>query len=221
MVRRPEPMRLTVDVWSDVTCPWCYIGEKQLATAVERFEHRDAVQLRMHTYELHPEASTTPIRILDYAESNYGMTPAQARASQEAIGVRAEAAGLAFVVDRLAANSFDLLRLVHLGNQHGMGWEYMRAMQTEAFNGNGDAFEPVTLIRLGEALGVPGDEIRDVLATDRYVDEIQTDRARMMAMGATGVPFTLLDNRLGLSGAAGVEKYGEALRRAWNDKHVA
>lgn len=216
-----EPLQLTVDVWSDVTCPWCYIGEKQLVTALESFEHREAVQLRMHTYELHPEASKTPIRILDYAESNYGMTPAQARASQEAIGLRAEAEGLEFVVDRLAANSFDLLRLVHLGNEHGEGWEYMHVMQTEAFNGNREAFEPATLTKLGEELGIPAEEIRDVLATDRYADQVHADQANMVAMGATGVPCVLVGDRLGLSGAAGVEKYGEALRRAWNEKHAA
>ena len=84
------------------------------------------------------------------------------------------------------SNTFDMLRLVHLGNEHGVGWRYMRAMQNELFGGNPDAFEPGTLIRLGEALGIPADEIRDVLATDRFADAVREESRHRHHAGRPG-----------------------------------
>lgn len=131
------------------------------------------------------------------------------------MAAQAAAEGLVYQVDRPARNTLDLLRLLHLGAEYGRGWEYLRAMQTEVFSGNDDAFEPGTLVRIGGELGIPADEIRDVLATDRYADAVRADHDAAVALGARGVPFTVLGRRLGIPGAVSVSQYADAIDQAW------
>ncbi|MEU1513862.1 DsbA family oxidoreductase [Streptomyces sp. NPDC005811] len=208
-------MALTIDVWADVLCPWCYIGEQRLDKAIERSPRAGDIELRVHTFQLDPTAPTTVAPTLDYLSGKYGVGAAQARAMEEGMARKAADEGLRYAVDRPARNTLDLLRLVHLGKEHGVGWEYLRAMQAEVFAGNDDAFEQGTLLRIGEDLGVPGDEIREVLATDRYTDAVRADHDRAVSLGARGVPFTVLGERLGIPGAVSTGEYARAIDEAW------
>ena len=210
-----RPGRLTIDIWADVVCPWCYLGEQRLSTAIDQSPHRDDVDLRIHTFQLDPAASTTVAPTLDVLSTKYGVPAAQARAMEQGIAEQAAAEGLTYVVDRPARNTRDLLRLVKLGDEHGVGWPYFRAMQAEVFSGNFEAFEHDTVVRLGEQLGIPAGEIRDVLATDRYADEVRADQEAAVAMGARGVPFVVLGERLGIPGAVSADQYTEAIDKAW------
>ena len=207
--------RLTIDVWADVLCPWCYLGEQRLSTAIAQSPHAGDIELKIHTFPLDPNASAQVRPTLAYLAEKYGVSAAQARAMEQGVAEQAAAEGLRYEVDRPARNTFDLLRLVHLGNDHGVGWDYLRAMQVEVFSGNPDAYEPHTLIRLGESLGVPAAEIRDVLATDRYGAAVRADQDAAVAMGARGVPFTVLGERLGIPGAVSVRQYAAAIKQAW------
>ena len=207
--------RLTIDVWADVLCPWCYLGEQRLSTAVARSPHAERIDLKVHTFQLDPALPTRVTTVLDYLSAKYGVPAAQARSMEEQMAAKAAAEGLAYAVDRSARNSFDLLRLVHLGAQYGVAWEYLRAMQAEMFSGEPDAFEQDTLVRTGEKLGLPADEIRDVLGTDRYADAVRADHDDAVALGARGVPFTVLGARLGIPGAVSVSQYTAAIDQAW------
>ena len=207
--------RLTIDVWADVLCPWCYLGEQRLSTAIAQSPHARDIEVKIHTFELNPTAATQVTPTLDYLTTKYGVATAQARAMEESMARKAAVEGLTYKVDRPARNTLDLLRLVHLGSEHGVGWEYLRAMQAEVFGGNDDAFEPGTLLRIGGQLGIPADEIRDVLATDRYADAVHADREAAVSLGARGVPFTVLGERLGIPGAVSVEQYRQAINQAW------
>jgi predicted DsbA family dithiol-disulfide isomerase len=133
-------------------------------------QHGDDVDLRIHTFQLDPAAATTVAPTLDVFSKKYG---APARAMEQGMAEPAAAEGLTYEVDRPARNTLDLLRLVKLGDEHGVGWQYLRAMQAEVFSGNFEAFEQDTVVRLGERLGIPAGEIRGVLATDRYADEVR------------------------------------------------
>ncbi|MFJ9590794.1 DsbA family oxidoreductase [Streptomyces acidicola] len=207
--------RLTIDVWADVLCPWCYIGEHRLSQAIKNSPHADEIELKIHTFQLDPNAPTTAIPTLEYLSKKYGVTQAQARAQEEAMSRQATSEGLEYKADRPARNTLDMLRLIHLAGEYDAGWDYLRAMQTEVFSGHEDAFEHATLIRLGEQLAVPAEEIRDVLATDRYTDAVHADHNKAVNMGANGVPFTVLGQRLGVPGAVSAEQYGAAIRKAW------
>jgi len=207
--------RLTIDVWADVLCPWRYIGEHRLAQAIEKSPHADEIELKIHTFQLDPNAPKTVIPTLEYLSKKYGVSQAQARAQEEALGRQAKTEGFEYKADRPAGNTFDMLRLIHLANEYGVGWDYVRAMQVEVFSGHDDAFEHATLVRLGEKLGIPAQEIRDVLTTERYADAVRADHDQAVQMGANGVPFTVLGQLLGVPGAVSAEQYGAAINEAW------
>ncbi|WP_427921551.1 DsbA family oxidoreductase [Streptomyces sp. cg40] len=207
--------QLVIDVWADVLCPWCYVGEHRLSTAVARSPYADRIEVRMHTWQLDPNVPAQVTWIPEYRVKKFGVTPDQARAMEKDVAGQAAADGLPYVLDRPVRNTLDMLRLVHLGNEHGVGARYMAAMQAELFGGNPDAFGHDTLVRLGGRLGVPAAEIRDVLATDRYRDAVRADHAAAVALGARGVPFTVLGDRFAVPGAAGLRQYTDAVARAW------
>jgi predicted DsbA family dithiol-disulfide isomerase len=207
--------RLTIDVWADVLCPWCYVGEQRLDKAIEQSTHADEIELKMHTFQLDPTSTSEVRPILDYLPKKFGVPVAQARSMEEGMAKQAASEGLPYAVDRPVSSSFDMLRLVHLGAEHGVAWEYLRAMQTEVFSGNFDAFADDTLIRTGTSLGIPAGEIRGVLATDRYTDAVRADHDAAVNLGARGVPFTVLGNRVGIPGAASVGQYQAAIDQVW------
>jgi predicted DsbA family dithiol-disulfide isomerase len=211
---------LEIDVWADVLCPWCYLGEQRLTVAIEKSAHAADIDLRIHTFELDPTAPAAGTPLLEVLAKKLGASTTKAREMEEGMVRLAGAEGLPYEMDRLFANTFDMLRLVQLGNAHGVGWEYLRAMQLEMFGGNPKIWEHPTLVRLGEHLGIPGDEIRDVLATNRYADEVRADQNAAIRLGARGVPFTVLGNRLGIPGAVSVSQYAAAIDQAWEQTHA-
>jgi predicted DsbA family dithiol-disulfide isomerase len=211
--------RLTVDVWADVVCPWCYLGEQRLSVAIERSAHAADIELAVHTFQLDPTASARVTPLLEYLSAKFGSSTDEVRAMEERVAGLAAAEGLRYEIDRPAGNTFEMLRLVHLGAERGVGWEYLRAMQAELFGGNADTFGHDTLVRVGEAVGVPAGEIRDVLATDRYAAAVRDDHDAAVSLGARGVPFTVLGERFGIPGAASVDQYARAIDQAWEHLH--
>lgn len=206
---------MTIDVWADVVCPWCYIGEHRLQKAIEQSPHAKEIELKIHTFQLDPTMTTEVRPTLEYLAAKYGVPVEQARAMEQNAADQAKSDGLAYESDRPFSSTLDMLRLVHLGNEHGVGWQYMWAMQKELFGGNPDAFEHSTLIRLGEELGIPTEEIREVLTTDRFADDVRNDHNTAINLGARGVPFTVLGNRFGIPGATTTEQYAQAIAQAW------
>lgn len=212
-------IRLTIDVWVDVLCPWCYVGEHRLTEAIKQSEPSEQIDLRVHTFQLDPDAPTTVSPNLEYLSAKYGISAAQARAMEKSMARQAADEGLGYEPDRPVRNTFDQLRLIHLGNEHGVGFAYLRAMQTRVFTGAPDAFEGATLVRLGVDLGIPEAEILDVLASDRYADAVHADRQAAIDLGARGVPFTVLGNQVGIPGAASVDQYRSVIDRTWEQTH--
>jgi predicted DsbA family dithiol-disulfide isomerase len=204
---------MEIDVWADVLCPWCYLGEERLSKAVDQSPHD--ITLKIHTFQLDPGSSTEVKPLLDYLGTKMGLPSAQAREMEEGMARLAAADGLPYAVDRPAASTFDMLRVVQLGIERGVGWDYLRALQAEVFGGNFQAFDHETLVSVGEKLGLDGKEIREVLATDRYADAVRADHNEAISLGARGVPFTVLGMRLGVPGAVSTEQYAAAIEQAW------
>ncbi|GAA1987282.1 DsbA family oxidoreductase [Isoptericola halotolerans] len=210
--------RLQIEVWSDVLCPWCYIGDARLEAAIKDSPQADRIDIRIRTFQLDPEFPAVPTPVVDYLAAKKGLPVEQAEQMEAQVAELARAEGLAYEPNHLVQNTLDMLRLVHLGNDHGVGWQYMTAMQTALFSGDPEAFVPETLVRLGADLGIPEAEVRDVLASDRYADAVRAEHEEAIALGARGVPFTVLGRRLGIPGAVPVESYRQAIDQAW--EHV-
>lgn len=211
--------RLTVDVWADVLCPWCYIAEARLDAAIARAVHGGDVELRVRTFQLDPTPTTEPRSVLAYLSEKYGVAPARARSMEETVAQLAEAEGLPYEVDRAVSSTFDALRLVHLAAEHGAAWEFLRAVQRESFSGNPAAFDHDTLVAIGARVGVPEAAAREVLSSDRYAAEVRADHDRAIGLGATGVPFVVLGDRFGIPGAVSTEQYAAVIDQAWEQIH--
>jgi predicted DsbA family dithiol-disulfide isomerase len=210
-------MPLTVEIWSDVVCPWCYIGKRRFEKALEAFAHAGEVTVMWRSFELDPEApeiaeGAYPERLA----AKYGMTVERATQLGAEMTQRAASEGLEFHLDRSrSGNTFDAHRLIHLaatyGHQAAAEERLMRAYFTE-----GEAIaDPATLVRLLADVGVDPDEARDVLATDRFAEDVREDELLASRLGIQGVPFFVLDRRYGVSGAQPPEVLVQALQRAW------
>ncbi|NHI16991.1 DsbA family oxidoreductase [Microbacterium excoecariae] len=205
---------LDIEVWSDVLCPWCYIGDERLEKAIAASGREDDIRVRVRAFQLDPTAPSEPRSTVAYLAEKYGTSVDEARGMEENVQKLAHEEGLAYEVEHAVQNTLDLLRVVKLADTFGAGWRVMKAMQAELFGGSPDAFAPETAVRIAAEAGVPEAEVRDVLASDRFADEVRADQAEAQALGARGVPFTVLDRRLGIPGAVPTEMYGQAIAQA-------
>jgi predicted DsbA family dithiol-disulfide isomerase len=214
---------MRIEVWSDVVCPWCYVGKRRLESALARFPSRDEVEVVWRSFELDPDA---PRRrhgsAAEHLAQKYGMSEAQVAASWARLTELAAADGLEYHLDRTqGGSSFDAHRLIHLGAEHGRQDEvkerFLRAYFTE-----GEAIgEPSVLRRLAIEAGLPADDTDDVLATDRFAAEVRADEDRARLLGINGVPFFAIDERYGVSGAQSADLLLEAITSAWTERTPA
>jgi len=212
-------MPLTVEIWSDIVCPWCYIGKRRFEAALERFEHRDEVTVMWRSFELDQEAPVAPEGTdAERLAAKYGMSLERAQTLHAEMTERGAAEGLEYRFDLArGGNTFDAHRLIHLaatyGHQAAAQERLMRAYFTE-----GEAIsDPDTLLRLVTELGVDADEVRDVLAGDRFAEDVREDEQLATRLGIQGVPFFVLDRRYGVSGAQQPEVLLQALTQTWDE----
>ena len=205
---------MRVDIWSDIVCPWCYIGTARFERALAAFDGRDDVEVVHRSFELAPGApvgETTPV--LDMLAAKYAMTVEQAKAAEDRVAATAAADGLDYVTGRLSGNTFDAHRVVQLGRDRDLGAGVLDAMFRAYFTGGPSIFDADGLVDVGVGAGLDADEVRAVLAGDRFEDAVRADERTAQRYGISGVPFFLIDGRLGVSGAQPVELLVDALRQ--------
>lgn len=192
---------MKIEIWSDVVCPWCYIGKRRLERALEG--HADAVEIVWRSFELDPSAPKEPLDKLDEAlAEKYGTSVDEARAMMDGMARTAAEEGLELNFDRAQrGNTLDAHRLLHfaasLGFQSEMKERLFRGYMTEG-RAISDREE---LALLAADVGLDADEVRAMLETDRFAEEVRMDQARARQIGVRGVPFFVLDGRLAVSGA--------------------
>jgi predicted DsbA family dithiol-disulfide isomerase len=212
--------KLRVDIWSDIACPWCFVGKRRLEAALSRLPpgERDQVEVVWRAFELDPSAPRERDRSESYAErlsKKYGSPLAQARARIESMTQTAKADGLDFDFERIRpGNTFDAHRLVHLGEQVGLQ-DAVKERFLLGYMSQGEAIgDPAVLQRLATEAGLPADEVRAVLASDRFKEEVRADESEARELGINGVPFFVFDQRLAVSGAQPAEVLLGALKQA-------
>ncbi len=211
---------MRVEIWSDVVCPWCYIGKRRFEKALARFDHSEEVEVVWRSFELHPEHPKGVREPLEESlAAKIGGTVEQVRAMNDHVKTLAAAEGLDYDFDRYTfVNTFDAHRLTHLAQAHGLGAElherFLRAQLIE-----GEVLDDAdTLVRLSAEVGVPEDDARLVLEGDDYTTEVNRDIRELRALGGNGVPFFVIDRRYGVSGAQPTEVFLRALETARADE---
>ncbi|MFL6133482.1 MAG: DsbA family oxidoreductase [Nocardioidaceae bacterium] len=215
---------MKVEIWSDVVCPWCYIGKRRFEAALARFAHRDAVEVVWRSFELDPAATSAlfPGDGATYVErlaAKYGMSSEQARQAVESTTATAAGVGLDFHMDRaLAANTFDSHRVLHLAAARGVQAQVKERLMHAHFVEGAAVGDWATLVGLASEAGLEGAEVERVLQSGEYADAVRADEAEAASLGIGGVPFFVLDRRYGVSGAQPAEHLLAALEQAWAER---
>jgi len=213
---------MKIEIWSDVVCPWCYIGKRRLEAAVARFDHGNEVELTYRSFELDPDAPRREEQSLEeMLARKYGMSREEAIAANARITELASGEGLEYRLDRAKrGNSFDAHRLIHLAAGHGLQ-SAMKERLMRAYFTEGEAIgEPAVLIRLAREVGIDEEEAREIVAGDAFAAEVRNDEAKAQALGISGVPFFVIEGQWGISGAQPVELFLNALNQTWEELRV-
>jgi predicted DsbA family dithiol-disulfide isomerase len=212
-----------VEIWSDIACPWCYVGKRRFEAALAAFEHRDDVHVTWRSFELDPQAPREhPQDSATHLAEKYGTSREEALAMQQRVTDSAAREGLELRFDLArGGNTFDAHRLLHLaasrGVQDTLKERLMRAYLTE-----GELIgDPAVLVRLGTEVGLPEGEIRHVVATDRFAAEVREDERTASSLGIRAVPFFVVDRAIGASGAQPSAVLTDMLEQAWAASHPA
>jgi predicted DsbA family dithiol-disulfide isomerase len=210
-------MPLTVEIWSDVVCPWCYIGKRRFEAALASFGHAAEVAVTWRAFELDPEAPAGYDRPpAERLAEKYGQTVEQALASHAQLTELAAAEGLEYHLDRTrGGNTFDAHRVIALAAERGFGEAAMERIMRGYFTEGEAVGDHETLVRLVADAGVDAEAARSVLAGDAYADAVRADELLGARMSIRGVPFFVLDRRYGVSGAQPAELLVQALDTAW------
>ncbi len=210
-------------MWSDVVCPWCYLGKRRLESALARFPHADEVSVVWHAFELDPSAPRRrELPPAEHLARKYGMTPEQVAASWQRLTDLAAAEGLEYHLDRTqGGNTFDAHRLIQLGAERGVQDPVKERFLRAYFTESAAIGEPELLEALAVEAGLPRDEVADVLATDRFAKEVREDELTARGYGINGVPFFVVGGQFGVSGAQSSEVLLDALAAAWDERFAA
>jgi len=207
---------MRVDIWSDVICPWCYVGKARFEKALGSFAHRDEVEVIFHSFELDPSSPRGQRESnLEMLSKKFGKSPAEALALDDQVGSLARAEGLGFDSSRPVGNTFDVHRVLHLGLDRGGQRELLGAINDAYFAQARDVFDGDVLTEVAVGAGLDAAEVGKVLDGDDYADAVRQDESQARQIGISGVPFFVFDMALGASGAQPAELFTSALNQAW------
>ncbi len=207
---------MQVEIWSDVVCPWCYIGKRRFERALSQFDGAADVEVTWRSYQLNPaQPKGDPEHHDEYLARKMGTSIAQVHQMNERLVSLAAAEGLDYHFETYRViNTFDAHRVMHLARRHGLGSEaHERLLRAQLVEG--ELLEDVdTLARLIAEIGVPEDETRTVLSGTLFADDVNAEIREAAMLGCTGVPFFVFDRRFGVSGAQGSDVFAQVLAKS-------
>ena len=212
-------MKIKIDVWSDIMCPFCYIGKRKLEQALEKFPHKSEVKIQWRSYQLAPDMVTdTSKSIYEYLAAEKGWTLEYSRQVHAQMVRRAAEEGLEYNFDRaIPSNSFNAHRLSQLALEYNLQDEAEERLFSAYFTEGKNIDDEETLILLGKETGLPEDQVRDMMSSDRYASQVQDDIQAAREIGVQGVPFFVLNDKYAISGAQPEETFLNALYQAWQE----
>jgi predicted DsbA family dithiol-disulfide isomerase len=208
---------MIIDVWADVVCPWCFIGKRRLEKALSAFGHKDEVTIRHRAFQLQPDAKDV-LPTSELLGGKYQVSPEQVKQMQANVCAVADGEGLCYNLDEtLSGNTFDAHRLLLWAATINKQDELLEAMFSSYFEKSRPLFSHSDLVAVAISVGIDADLADDILRSDQYADEVVTDRNLASQLGATGVPFFVVDMKYGISGAQPLEAFTQTLQTAWAD----
>jgi predicted DsbA family dithiol-disulfide isomerase len=223
-----NPPKMKVEVWSDIMCPFCYIGKRNYESALNKFEGRDHIEIEWRSFQLDP---TIPKHIpakenvYQYLADKKGISYEQSAKMHERVIQMAKDAGLDYRFDKaIVANSFDAHRLIQLAKTKGLGDGAEERLFRAYFTEGKDFGDHETLISIGKEIGLPEEEIKSALVSEIYAEKVEQDIQEATEIGVQGVPFFVFDRKYAVSGAQPPEHFLQALNQSfgeWEKDHPA
>lgn len=215
----PVGLNMKIEIWSDVACPWCYIGKRRFETALNAFPHKESVDVQWRSYQLD---ATLPDHYdgtqLSYLVERKGMDANQLQGMLGHVMEQARAEGLNYDFDSVVvANSFNAHQLIHLASTYGLADAVKEALLSGHFEHGEDIGSREYLLRLGTSVGIDSAEINGALDAQKFAPDVRHDFEEARALGVTGVPFFVIDRKYGISGAQPAAAFTQALEQAWQE----
>jgi predicted DsbA family dithiol-disulfide isomerase len=210
---------MQVEIWSDVICPWCFIGKRRFEMALAEFEHKDSVQVIWRSFELDPNSPPQyPVTLEEMLARKYNVSPQQAAAMNARVTGLAKEIGLEYHLSKARpGNTFDAHRLLHFAASMQLGDRATEHLMQAYFSESLPVGDRAALARLAPEFGITESEALAMLESDAFSDDVRADEARAAEFGISGVPYFVIDEKAGISGAQPVELFAEALQKAWED----
>lgn len=207
---------MKVEIWSDIVCPFCYIGKRKFEAALAQYPHRDQVEVVWKSFQLDPSLKTDPSKSVRQSLSeNKGWSLEQTDRTMEYVVNMAAGVGLAYHFEKaVVANSFDAHRLVHLAKQHGLQDAAKERLLAAYFTEGKNTADHAVLAQIGAEIGLDAAQVTRVLASDEYADAVRRDIAEARELGITGVPFFVFNGKVGVSGAQDPSVFLRAFEQA-------
>jgi predicted DsbA family dithiol-disulfide isomerase len=214
---------MKVEIWSDIMCPFCYIGKRRLETALTQFTHRDELQIVWRSFELDPAMQTKPGQsIHELLAERKGISVAQGRQMNSHMAQVAREVGLDFDFDKVVpVNTFLAHRFIHLAAEHGQQDAAKEQVLAAYFTQGRNVADIDTLAEIGTGLGLDAELVRTTLQGDAYAQEVRHDEYQARQIGVRGVPYFVFDDKYAVSGAQPSELFLEVLDKVWEEKHPA
>ena len=212
---------MKVEIWSDIACPWCYIGRRRFEKALNQFEHSNQVEVIWRSFQLDPDAARDYAgTVNDLLVQRYGMSLEKAQSTNAHVSALAAQEGLEYHLERAhPVNSLDAHRLIHLAAQHHLQSEMKERLQKAYFTDGMVVSDFNTLVQLGVEVGLDAGETRQMLESDDFAAAVGADERQAQAIGCNGVPFFVFNERYAVSGAQPAAYFLKALETAWADSH--
>jgi predicted DsbA family dithiol-disulfide isomerase len=212
---------LKVEIWSDIACPFCYIGKRQFEAALNRFKHKDPVEVVYRSFELDPNAKRdNDFDVYDMLAGKYGMTREQAISANDGVAKQAQSVGLTFRFDTMIlTNTFDAHRMTHFAAKYGKMKEMTERLFQAYFSNSLHVGDREVLAGLAADIGLDKAEAAAVLAGGDFTDHVRADEQEARKFGINGVPFFVINRKYGVSGAQASDVFLNALQQAWDEEH--
>lgn len=219
---------IKIDIWSDIACPWCYIGKRKFETGAAAFAEKagaDApdVTIEYHSYELAPD---TPVDFdgseIDFLSTHKGMPADQVKGMLDNVAGIAKATGLDYNFDTLKhTNTVKAHQLLHYAKAHGKQVEAKERLLKAYFTEGRHVGRIEDLADLAAEIGLDRDDVIRSLSADEHLDAVRADQALGQAYGIQGVPFFVIDGKYGVSGAQEAETFAQVLDQVWTEREAA
>lgn len=210
---------MKVEIWSDVMCPFCYIGKRRFEKALEQFDAKDKIDIVWKSFQLNPAMETDPSKnITEYLAEVKGWSIPQARQINQQVTDMAKAEGLQYDFDKaIVANSFNAHRLIQLAKVNGKGDAMEEALFKAYFTEGKNIDDQNTLTELAIEIGIAASEVQSIFAGSDYTEAVENDIYEAQQIGVRGVPYFVLNDKYAVSGAQASETFLGALQKAWGE----